>query len=682
MRNPSAVGWRRTASTGFARLLKRLESGPRACRRRIRTPARGAREVLRLARRISAGRVRGHHARPARARAVGNDQESTTCGVMPAASRVSCCSNGSGAPSPYQSKTARNGSYLPAFAVDEGERQEQQGLLSCSIAVWRRSPSNESDARARLLRRGAAAEDRQPAAARARVGTLRERAPQPGTAHSRPPRKMRADVYRRIQMGTALPTTHLRRYVLGTAAEEEAAVIEREYFESAEALDRIRAAEDDLIDDYVSGQLPADEHQAFERHYLTTPTHKRRVAVRRALAAAASARSDDRGRLPTWWRTAALAATLVLVVGGAWMRREDRIQRPRPAALPQERRHRRPPTPPRMGTGRIRWRPHARARPAARHPLLSRLLDLSDSGPRRARARRHGRVGDRRRAAAAPGGSVSATREPDESRRAYGGGPRDLRRAPPSTRSRRSWPASTSPAPSFVRTTTSSKLLSAPIPPAATIELRPVLPERAGAVTVRGWVLAAALAGATGFPDRAEHVGAARPSVPRRSRRCAEGQRHRPEAGGPRRRPSLRGGAGGGRFPRDQRVAGSGGRGARGPRPRRGRAPHHQPPEHSPAARTADVRRGGSRHPRRRAEVRRLPPARDGFAAASGATRRCRVQAAGARTAARVAGRSTAGEIVRRAGTRKPVRPSAEHGGPPAGHSVVPGGGGWMAGDQ
>ena len=123
-------------------------------------------------------------------------------------------------------------------------------------------------------------------------------------------------------MRTENHAPELRRYVLGAAAEEEAAAIEREYFVSVEALEHVQAAENDLIDDYVSGQLSADEHQAFERHYLTTCAHKRRVAVAHALGAAASALSDERRRRVLWWRTAALAAALVLVAGGgALMRR-------------------------------------------------------------------------------------------------------------------------------------------------------------------------------------------------------------------------------------------------------------------------------------------------------------------------------------------------------------------------
>ena len=83
----------------------------------------------------------------------------------------------------------------------------------------------------------------------------------------------------------------LRRYVLGTLTEPECDAIEREYFAQEDALDRVTAAEDDLIDDYLSSGLSVEEREQFERHYLSTPCHRRSVAVARAIRAAASARS-------------------------------------------------------------------------------------------------------------------------------------------------------------------------------------------------------------------------------------------------------------------------------------------------------------------------------------------------------------------------------------------------------
>lgn len=120
-------------------------------------------------------------------------------------------------------------------------------------------------------------------------------------------------------MTVDLHASSLRRYVLGAATDHEAAAIERAYFDSAEALEEVRAAEVDLIDDYVSGQLTADERHAFQRRYLTTPARRQRIAVARALGNAATARSNERKRRTRSWRVAALAAASVVLLGtGAW----------------------------------------------------------------------------------------------------------------------------------------------------------------------------------------------------------------------------------------------------------------------------------------------------------------------------------------------------------------------------
>ena len=93
------------------------------------------------------------------------------------------------------------------------------------------------------------------------------------------------------------------------------------------------AAEDDLIDDYLSDRLASEEHERFERYYLATPRHRTRVAVARALRTAsslsASASSERHERVVSWWgavrtwpplgQVALVAALVVLVAGGAWM---------------------------------------------------------------------------------------------------------------------------------------------------------------------------------------------------------------------------------------------------------------------------------------------------------------------------------------------------------------------------
>jgi hypothetical protein len=113
----------------------------------------------------------------------------------------------------------------------------------------------------------------------------------------------------------------LRRYVLGSATDAECDAIEREFFDRAEAADRVSAAEDELIDDYLSGHLDDGERLRFERHYLSTPTHRRRVAVVRALRSAASTAESQR-LARVWWTIASVAAALVILVSSVmWVAR-------------------------------------------------------------------------------------------------------------------------------------------------------------------------------------------------------------------------------------------------------------------------------------------------------------------------------------------------------------------------
>jgi hypothetical protein len=115
-----------------------------------------------------------------------------------------------------------------------------------------------------------------------------------------------------------------RRYLLGQADEEECSGIEREYFAGESAVERIAAVEEDLIEDYLAGRLPADERSQFERHYLASPQHRARVeTIRRLSALAGDDRSGDSVRGTSRVRTRslaylALAAALLVAVGMLW----------------------------------------------------------------------------------------------------------------------------------------------------------------------------------------------------------------------------------------------------------------------------------------------------------------------------------------------------------------------------
>jgi hypothetical protein len=144
-------------------------------------------------------------------------------------------------------------------------------------------------------------------------------------------------------MNASSETTRARRYLLGEADEHERAVIEQEYFVDARALERMEAAEEALIEDYLSNRLGSAERSRFERDYLTVPHHRTRVDTIRALMANDPRASTPRKAAPLWMlRPFALAAAALLAVAVAawWLRpspnrQESAVQRQQ-AATPEQ----------------------------------------------------------------------------------------------------------------------------------------------------------------------------------------------------------------------------------------------------------------------------------------------------------------------------------------------------------
>jgi hypothetical protein len=131
----------------------------------------------------------------------------------------------------------------------------------------------------------------------------------------------------------------VRRYLLGDLSEAEQTALEQEYFADSEKFEQIWALENELVDGYVRGQLRDQERTLFERHYLTTPNHRQRVAIARTLVQTADAtivaevaEKKDRAIEPTpiasWWSNllawtpqlawGGAAALLLLALGGWW----------------------------------------------------------------------------------------------------------------------------------------------------------------------------------------------------------------------------------------------------------------------------------------------------------------------------------------------------------------------------
>lgn len=92
----------------------------------------------------------------------------------------------------------------------------------------------------------------------------------------------------------------LRRFLLKEVSEQERDEIEELYFSDREFLERLLVAEEELVDDYLKGDLPAREREKFERQYSDNPVNRREVAFSRALHRVLD---DTRPPREGWWRT-------------------------------------------------------------------------------------------------------------------------------------------------------------------------------------------------------------------------------------------------------------------------------------------------------------------------------------------------------------------------------------------
>ncbi len=114
----------------------------------------------------------------------------------------------------------------------------------------------------------------------------------------------------------------LRSYLLGQLTPEDGARLEARLLDEQDLFDAMRAAEDDLFDDYARGRLPGDERARFLARY---GGQSDRIVFAEALARRAP-QAGGAASVHAWtvrrWMPLAAAAALVLVAGGAWLMRE------------------------------------------------------------------------------------------------------------------------------------------------------------------------------------------------------------------------------------------------------------------------------------------------------------------------------------------------------------------------
>ena len=124
-----------------------------------------------------------------------------------------------------------------------------------------------------------------------------------------------------MKQGSTDDETKMIQYLLGQMDPEEQARLEERYMADPESRQELEAAERDLIDQYVRGEL-ADPEQ-FEKYFLNSPRRRQKVEFARALMQSLGRApvSPEKShisflnlRLRAWLP---VAATLVLAVG-AW----------------------------------------------------------------------------------------------------------------------------------------------------------------------------------------------------------------------------------------------------------------------------------------------------------------------------------------------------------------------------
>jgi hypothetical protein len=121
----------------------------------------------------------------------------------------------------------------------------------------------------------------------------------------------------------------LVNYLLGNLTEQEQALVEDRAFADPRYLSAVEAAEADLIDAYVRGELSQADRQAFETRFLNSAQRRSKVEFAKALARVAaetplpvSASPSLLALIRAWnpaVRFAAGFAAVVIIAGGSWV---------------------------------------------------------------------------------------------------------------------------------------------------------------------------------------------------------------------------------------------------------------------------------------------------------------------------------------------------------------------------
>ena len=131
----------------------------------------------------------------------------------------------------------------------------------------------------------------------------------------------------------------MMRYLLGDVSDDEQIRLEEYYFVDDNVFEQLSALEDELIDDYVRGELGERQRRQFELHFVNSAERRRKLAFAESfsqylsnayIAPAAAKRETWQQRITYWfdlrsttarWAFAVVFAAVLL--GGAWLGLEN-----------------------------------------------------------------------------------------------------------------------------------------------------------------------------------------------------------------------------------------------------------------------------------------------------------------------------------------------------------------------
>lgn len=136
----------------------------------------------------------------------------------------------------------------------------------------------------------------------------------------------------------------MRHYLLELLAPEEREEFEQKCFPDQRLCEELAFAENELVDGYVRGDLPAAEREHFERRYCKTPVRMARVEIARALRHVASEAESKASTpkismwrslvaFPRQWAFPVAVSLLTIAVVGGWLLmriRNDSAESPNP----------------------------------------------------------------------------------------------------------------------------------------------------------------------------------------------------------------------------------------------------------------------------------------------------------------------------------------------------------------